>query len=254
MKYIIFDLDDTILNGKSQITKYTSKILTKAKSLGYIIVINTARSLLNTQELFEIIKPDYAIYGGGSIIVDKNNNPIYLDVISKDTTNSILKILLKEDIAEKITIETVDNLYSSDLEYVKLNPNRTYFDFNNEFPYLPIKILTWSNNQDRLRELAKENNLNYINYRHGPWGRFSSSSKYLGNKKLFELLNDNNPLDYVFGDDIGDLEMIQKAYEGVLLKNANKSLHSQVKNITKKTNKHNGVAKYVNKVLKKDAN
>ena len=44
MAYIIFDMDDTLLNDRRSITPYTQQVLKKLQAMGHKLVINTARS------------------------------------------------------------------------------------------------------------------------------------------------------------------------------------------------------------------
>ena len=60
---------------------------------------------------------------------------------------------------------------------------------------------------------------------------------------LFKLLNDENPKDFVFGDDLGDLEMIKNAYIGVLMNNS--KLTNLGLNLSDYSNDEDGVIKYM---------
>ena len=68
-------------------------------------------------------------------------------------------------------------------------------------------------------------------------------NKYQGNIALFKLLGDENPMDYVFGDDLGDIEMIKKAYQGVLMKNS--KLIDLGLTLSKYTNDEDGAIKHM---------
>ena len=48
-----------------------------------------------------------------------------------------------------------------------------------------------------------------------------------------------------FGDDIGDLDMLNEAGVGVLMKNAKPHLHDKVKIISSYSNDESGVAKFL---------
>jgi hydroxymethylpyrimidine pyrophosphatase-like HAD family hydrolase len=61
-------------------------------------------------------------------------------------------------------------------------------------------------------------------------------------------LKDKDVHDYVFGDDHGDIEMINNAYHGVLLSNS--KLKDKCKIITKFDNNNDGVIKYMEEILK----
>ena len=112
------------------------------------------------------------------------------------------------------------------------------------------KILLAAENKTKWIALAKEFGLQYESYLDGLWFRLSASTKELGNLELFKILKDTNPIDYVFGDDTGDLAMIRRAYHGVLLCNARTELKRQVQFITRWDNQNDGVAKYMEEILK----
>ena len=64
MAYIIFDMDDTLLNDRRRITPYTLQVLKKLQAMGHKLVINTARSKQFDQDYFDQLRPDYAILNG----------------------------------------------------------------------------------------------------------------------------------------------------------------------------------------------
>ena len=90
MKYIIFDLDDTLLNKKGEITPFTYDTLKRYQKAGHILVINTARSLPYAREYVDGLKPNYSILNGGSLIVDENSQMVYGDLIDEATTDALL--------------------------------------------------------------------------------------------------------------------------------------------------------------------
>ena len=119
----------------------------------------------------------------------------------------------------------------------------TYNDFINKLDEESVKILIASYDHKKWESVALKYNYEIERYFNGIWCRISPSNKYLGNLSLFKLLNDNNPLDYVFGDDSGDILMIKNAYKGVLMKNS--KLKSLDLNISSYTNDEDGVIKFM---------
>ena len=94
-------------------------------------------------------------------------------------------------------------------------------------------------------------NLKLFNYLSGDWYRLSASSKELGNQALFKLLNDKNPKYICFGDDIGDIEMLQSATIGVAMKNSIPDVLNKINEVTKYNNNSDGVAKYLSDLERK---
>ena len=243
MKYFIFDLDDTLLNNNRQVSDYTLKGLQTLKDNTFIIVINTARSFSATKDVADIIKPDYLICNAGATIYDKNYNLIFKKVISVNDTNNIIDLIKEAADVKNYSIQTIDNLYTADKNYANNNFIATYFDFNDKLIEESVKILIASYNHEKWKSIAVQYGYEIERYFNGIWCRISPSNKYQGNIALFKLLGDENPMDYVFGDDLGDIEMIKKAYQGVLMKNS--KLIDLGLTLSKYTNDEDGVIKHM---------
>lgn len=246
MKYIIFDLDSTILNNKGELTEYTLEVLNQCRKKGYLLVINTARSKLNSLDIYDKIKPDYSVYFGGGAITDINNEVLYTKPINQQSASILIEDLHINRLFTHISLETISTLYSNDYNYVQSIPHAKYINSSWKIDEPLLKIVLESTFQTTIAKKAQNLDLEYVNY------VGSRSSKYLGNKALFALLEDDNPMDYTFGDDLGDLEMIEHAYCGVLLKNANPMHYPKAKYITDFSNDEDGVAIFLeDNILKK---
>ena len=248
MNYIIVDLDDTFLTKDKKVSDYSIDGLKKLREKGFIFVINTARSYLSAKPFIELLKPDYTILNGGTLIYDSNLNIIYQKVIDKNTVNYILNKIKGNVI--NFSIEGESGLYSSDTSYCDFNPLANYYSFQDEFFEGAYKVLVSDINMDKWISLFKELNLDFEKYLTGTWARISASTKYLGNKVLFKMLKDEKPHDYVFGDDSGDMEMILNAYHGAILINARDELKNKVNNVTSYDNNNDGVIKYMLNIVK----
>ena len=243
MKYFIFDLDDTLLNNNKEVSEYTLKGINILKKHDFIIVINTARSFLATLDVANIIKADYLICNAGTLIYDKDYNLIFKKTISIQDTNEIIELIKSSDDVKNFSIQTIKTLYTKDFKYTQNNPIATYTDFTSKLEEESVKILIASYEHKKWESVALKYNYEIERYFNGIWCRISPSNKYLGNLSLFKLLNDNNPIDYVFGDDLGDILMIKNAYRGVLMKNS--KLTNLDLNISMYSNDDDGVIKYM---------
>ena len=243
VKYIVFDLDDTLLNSERKVSDFTLDTLKKLQELGHFLIINTARSKMYAKEYIDLIKPDFSILNGGSLIVDKNKKAIYKNAISKEEIDKIIKQLII--FSSTVSVQTEDVLYSSS-EYKA--QNAVVFDFKNStFNEESFKILVCSENDDAIMKIAEENNLECVSYFGGTWKRLNAlnASKWNGILKLLQIINGNINDVITFGDDIGDLEMIEKAPVGVLMKNARDEIKKDTIHISKFTNDEDGVAKFL---------
>ncbi len=241
--YIIMDLDATLLRDDRKISSYSLEILNKLKDMGHVIVLNTARSLDATLEIIDVLKPEYSILNGGALIV-KGKEKVYENAVSNEITKKVLKEIIEAKVDE-FSVQSDEGLFSNKESYPLTNAKATYFDYNNEFPYNASKILLCSSDGVLPKKLSCEYNLKITHYVNGPWYRLSMCDKQDGNVALFKLLGDNDPKSICFGDDLGDLEMLEKATIGVALSNSVESVLNNIKTVTKYTNDEDGVAKYL---------
>jgi 4-alpha-glucanotransferase len=249
IKYIIFDLDDTLLDGKRAVTPYTKSVLEKLRAIGKVIVINTARSLMFAEKYIDIIDPDYTILNGGAMILDKERNVIY----ERKIDNEELKALLPELIgkAESVSVQTLDYVYSNDKGFTRFDVK--YHDFANEpFTDSAYKILAHIDDENA-KYIADKYSLTYIPYFDGSIKRFNhkSATKAIGNKALLKILGATVGEAITFGDDHGDVDMILEAGHGVIMKNATEKLKKTCKNVTDYPNTEDGVARYLEKLFLK---
>ncbi len=248
MKYLIVDLDDTLLTTDKKVSEYTINGINRLKELGFLFVINTARNYESSVELMDLLNPDFSIINAGALIYDKDKKLIYSKLISKEDTNSVIEMLLCDKEVMKFSIQLSDKLLIDDYSSTSITFKGTYYNFKENILNEPsAKIMISSINNSKWERLSKELGYEFEIYFSGTWCRISSSSKYKGNLALFELLNDDNPQDYVFGDDHGDVEMINKAYHGALLSNS--LLKNKCKNVTKYDNNRDGVIKHMEQIL-----
>ena len=243
MNYIIFDLDQTLLNDKSEVTDYTKSVLERLRSMGNKIVINTARSRLMNQALFDRIEPDYAILCGGAGILDRDGNYIYKCEIPKEKVKELSLELANEGIL--FSVQGDPYIYSGDpnfnrFDVVHFEPKS--FDYSFDAP----KLLVTLGDRDS-KYYAEKYDLDVVSYFGGPIYRFNhkDATKALGNSVLMNITG-GSPADIIaFGDDEGDLDMLLEAGVGVIMKNAKDNVKSKVKYITDYTNDEDGVAKFL---------
>lgn len=244
MKYIIFDLDDTLLNSERQVSDYTLDILKRLQAMGHKIVINTARSKSYTQAIFDRIRPDYAILNGGALIIDGQENPVFRAQISHADTLAIIGELL--DLTDNFSVQTEDALYSNNGSYT--GQNAKSFDFaHEEFSECALKILATLEEEQQAAAVAEKFGLEFTSYFNGPIRRFNhiEATKALGNRNLVALTGGRMEDVLAFGDDLGDLDMLREAGVGVLMKNAKPELLADFECVSQFTNDEDGVARFL---------
>ena len=244
MAYIIFDMDDTLLNDRRRITPYTLQVLKKLQAMGHKLVINTARSKQFDQDYFDQLRPDYAILNGGALIVDKDERTVYQAQLDVAATPAFIADLLQ--ICDNFTVQSETGPYSHLGKYT--GQNALPFDFTAQpFPYPSFKIVASIENDQAAFDLAEKHGLTCVSYFGGAFKRFNHhhATKAQGNRKLMELLGGSLSQVIAFGDDWGDLEMLQQAGIGVLMKNAHPQLHGLCSHISEYTNDQDGVARFL---------
>lgn len=243
MRYIIFDLDDTLLDSHKQISDATLHILRRLQSMGHRIVINTARSLSFSSEPMERIRPDYAILCGGALIVDKDSNPLFRSEIDNATVLSLIGDLL--EVADNFSVQTETTLFSSNPYAAQ---DAQIFDFRqNRFPYHAQKVVAAIKDVQAAQDLAEKYHLEFTTYVNGPYRRYSppNTTKATGNRHLVTLTGGSLADVIAFGDDMGDMEMLQEAGVGVLMKNARPELWSLCDTVSDYTCNEDGVARFL---------
>lgn len=249
-KIVIFDLDDTLLDGDGEVSEYTAAVLNKVSELGHVIVINTARNKARSEAVFNKIKPDFAIYNGGAQIVDCDGRTVCRYEIPKEKCNSVIPNLIK--LSEKFSVQNDDWFYSSNADYHAADVK--FFDFENEeFPSAAYKIVAFSHNPEELARVAEGADLDFVAYFGGPFCRFTSRgvTKAFGNREFASMLGADISDVIAFGDDEGDLQMIDEAGVGVLMKNAKEELWNG-RIVSQYTNSEDGVARFLADYFKID--
>ena len=247
--YIVFDLDDTLLKNDKTISDYTLKRLKYFQEKGHFLVINSARNIYRTKSVIEVLKPDYSILDGGSIILDKDMNLIYDYPFDYETINSL--ILDMCEFCIEVCVQTYKQLYAINKDYK--SQGALFRDFNVD----PIKngegvykIIFVPSDTKRAYELKDKYNIEVFNYLNGKWFRSNplGITKYFGIERLLEITSGKREDVIAFGDDYSDLDMILKSYHGVAMANSVESILSQAKNIAL-SNEEDGVVKYLNYYL-----
>ena len=250
--YIVFDLDDTLLNNKREVSEYTLSRLKYYQNEGHKIVINTARNIYRTIDLINLIKPDYTILDGGTIILDKDLLVIYEYPFDKITINDL--ILDIASFSSDVCVQTYKQLYAINPEYKY--QGALFRDFNLD----PIKneenvykIIFVPNDSEKAFALREKYNIEVFNYLNGKWFRANPAltTKYTGILALLKMTNGKEEDVIAFGDDYSDLDMITKSYHGVAMANSVPYVLEQAKHVCL-SNEEDGVVKYLDDFFSKE--
>lgn len=236
------DLDQTLLNNKSQVSEYTKDILDKAKAKGHIIAYNTARHLAGVMDVYEQYVPDYLILNGGCAIYDSKLNPIYEARVSLEDTKRLIKIL--QDNKCGILLEIGDG-FLTDLEEVHQRFTNSKVADLSKIDKGALKLVYYSEDHTLLDKLQNEfPHLDMVNYLGKKLYKISKYNKANGNKILKEILGNEIKV-ASFGDDYGDIEMLEESDIAVCMKNSQEKLFSYNFNVTEFDNDNDGVSKWI---------
>ena len=243
MSYIFFDLDDTLLDGSASVSDYTLRVLRALQKRGHVAVIDTARSRPFQKQIFEAVRPDYAIINGGSTILDKNGEPIWERLIPKDTVGSIIPKLLS--ICRAISVQVGDVSYTNE-PYARRADSRAT-DFDTFTPLAAEKLVIASTCDAELEAIAREHSLDIFSYFGGEYKRINAlgAPKAQAMLALLAMNGEDISNTIAFGDDFGDIDMLLTAAHGVVMKNASSAVRERIPNVTDYTNAEDGVARYL---------
>lgn len=268
-KYLIMtDLDGTLLNKKSQISKKSIRYIKKLVKKGHYFVIASGRPIQGCVKYYKQLGIDSPLVcdNGGSIHFPNDHSKDLYTSIPLDLFLEFIKEI-KEFIFSAMS-STFDTIYFYNRKDVPmfiqhLEPPRTIIegDFDKIVKIPPINPSIYIKKgkiQEVLNILNKEKYSNIIAYRY--WESFDEASNLeIYNKnatkghaldKLKVLLNIDFENDLVFGDQMNDLEMIKHAYNGVAMINGRKELKEIAKYVTYKPNYKNGEIHFIKKFFK----
>lgn len=236
------DLDQTLLNNKSQVSEYTKDILDKAKAKGHIIAYNTARHLAGVMDVYEQYVPDYLILNGGCAIYDSKLNPIYEARVSLEDTKRLIKIL--QDNKCGILLEIGDG-FLTDLEEVHQRFTNSKVADLSKIDKGALKLVYYSEDHTLLDKLQNEfPHLDMVNYLGKKLYKISLRILLPLALLYFEILGNEIKV-ASFGDDYGDIEMLEESDIAVCMKNSQEKLFSYNFNVTEFDNDNDGVSKWI---------
>lgn len=246
MSYIIFDLDETLLDSERQVTEYTKSVLEKLRECGHKIVINTARSKILTDGLIQLIRPDFTILCAGAGILDAGGRYIYKCEIPKETVEAISRELSSR--GRLFSIQADPYFHTNNPQFIRydtvqFNPECFTYDFDS-----PKLVANLGEGGDAEAEyFASKYGIDTVRYFDGPLYRFShkDATKAKGNSALVRIHGDSERDIIAFGDDNGDVDMLLEAGLGVIMKNARDEIKAKIRHVTEYTNNENGVARFL---------
>lgn len=263
-KMIVTDLDGTLLNKSKNVSEKSKKYLKELKDKGYIICVDTGRTLGRASYALERIDyVNYIIGNNGTYIYDVcNDKCLYESTINaKDIKELFIKYF---DEYEDFEINCYENILSycyrtrNAEPYVeKIDNKDDYFDKINEVYNVTISFKNKSLVNVFLEDL--KNNYKDIgsfimqdSFSNKKWITLinQNDNKYNGLCILKDKIGINNNDIIAFGDGLNDVVMIENVGFGVAMKNALEEVKNKAKDVTLDDNNNDGVVNYLKSILK----
>jgi len=247
-KMIITDLDDTLLTSDKTISEYTKNTLKKCQAAGIIIAFATARSTQAAAMFLDMFTPDVFIGYGGALVL-AGDDVVHRFDISPEIANQIIRKCLA---APEITgIHAINETLALSNDP---GPDITYYqysDFICDSDNRYLKISLNASSPAVVEEIASHLPMcDMLRYTGEDLYRFADQDavKWNAVKALADHYGYDTDTLVAFGDDINDLEMVEKCGIGVAVKNAISEVQSVAKYVCD-TNDNDGVAKWIEKHL-----
>lgn len=250
VRLILMDLDNTLLCSDKTISAYTRKVLEECRKAGMLIGFSTARGESNAKQYIEAVSPDLVISSGGAL-VKLHSEVIYACILSGAETNALIEEGKRATNGEcEITVDTLDAHYWN----YKEDPKKTspdwgdvvytdYVDFHEE----ALKVTMQLTDYEKAKAIADSiEACDFVKFSDCDWFKFSraGATKKRAIEKAGAYMGILPEEMIAFGDDYGDMEMLQFCGTGIAMANAVDAVKAIADGIAD-DNDHDGVAKYL---------
>ena len=256
IKLIAFDMDDTLLNSNREFNKEDKDELIKLIQKGVYVNFVTGRPYTKTIDDYYhelgIYNGYYVAFNGEAIYDINSHKCIYSDNLEKSDLEYIEEntrfVSQYKNVARYIYKDVNDEGYYSFVYTTLINKYVHIEDLNN---HIKIKVVNDFNSFDCAHKFMIASDPETIQeiYKLIPKEMFSKYSicismpcfieffkkgnnKYLGLKKVMDILNIKENEVMAFGDSMNDYELVTKAHIGVAMGNSISKLKSDADYVT----------------------
>lgn len=263
-KMIVTDLDGTLLDKNKSVSYISKKYLKSLKDNGYIICVDTGRTLGRSKyALGEFDYINYIIGNNGTYIYDvSNDKSLYKSSIKTENIKALFIKYLDE--YEVFEINSYKNILSYRSRTRNIEPYVEKIDNKDEFfnKINDVYNVTISFYREEMIKIFLEdlkNNYENINsfvmqdsFSNKKWITLinKNDNKFNGLCILKDKIGINNNDIIAFGDGLNDVVMIENVGFGVAMKNALDEVKNKASDITLDDNNNDGVVNYLKSILK----
>lgn len=266
VKYLLFDLDGSLVNDKRVMDKKNFQLPTLLKQLNLEYSIITGRPEYMMLKEINILKPTLPVVSvNGAIIIDINNKILYERSFNQNVANQLLADLLNYNL--DFYLYTPTQIYVNPLHFEHVDKWRSVisqiqpefqwkisdfkiFQKNRNEPIL--KFLVCTNNYEIVENLVKSKYSNDLAIARSTPNTIDVNSidvnKGLGLLKLSETLGADLNQFMVFGDGGNDIPMFKLAKYSVAMKNAADFVKEAALMVTDLDNNHGGIYEFIKKI------
>lgn len=265
MNYLFaIDMDGTLLNDQTELTKETIDVIKEVKELGHTVILASGRSYLGMIDYYNELDLD-------TPLITLNGSAIYYP------DGQVKSILMPKELVKQIYIDLKDYFHT-----FMINTHNKIYSTNHNFELekafngakrgnffdIDLKTYSFDNVYNVVTAVSDEQRDYFENYfddieiKARYWGSrdglafydlyLESVSKATAIEVLTQELNIEINKTYTFGDGINDVEMLSLTPNGVAMKNGLEDAKKAANNITAFDNNNSGVAKHLLSIIKND--
>lgn len=226
MRLIAVDLDDTLLRRDKTLSAYTLNILSRCREKGLLIAFATARNECNAGVHIAKVRPDVVISSGGAL-TRVHGEILNICQFSEDETAALIDAGRALSSGQPmITVDTLDAHY----ENYRTDPtsedpdwgDMIHTDFSGfRAPSLKVCV-SLASPEDAAKVAAAVPDCEWLRFFGTDWYRFTKLNASKDGALAVLSAQMGIPMEdmIAFGDDYGDIGMIQSCGVGVAMQNA----------------------------------
>ena len=264
VKLVAIDLDGTLFNSRSVISRKNRKAISACLDRGVRVVITTAKTVYWVKKLITSLNlKDPQIASAGAAIIDANLNPLYIKKIPAVHYRKMVALARKHEVGfcasclDGFVYHENDN---PSLEYVwetKERPKRVINLLSEDIASQVLLITVTVDNDHIFNEILREELKNSVKIRRGGHNFLAAYNNKTGKTAaLKKIMNDMKIKDgdvMAIGDSESDLGMIKLAGFGVAMGNAPENVKNAACYVAG-DNDNDGVAEAIDKFVLKRKN